>query len=60
MIVFKVSNLQKLNITLNENILSHCQKKYKGEMLTESIFAYQTLALLHNEGIREAVQRKNG
>ena len=49
MIVFKASNLQKLNITLNENILSHCQKKYKGEMLTESIFAYQTLALLYKE-----------
>ena len=49
MIVFKVLKVEKLNTTLSENITCHCKQKYKGEMLTESLFAYQTLALLYKE-----------
>ncbi len=51
MIVFKVLKVEKLNTTLSENITCHCKQKYKGEMLTESLFAYQTLALLYKEKI---------
>ncbi len=49
MIVFKVLKLEKLNIELSENIVFHCKQKYNGEMLNESLFAYQTLALLYKE-----------
>ena len=49
MIVFKVLKVEKLNNVLSENILNHCREKYKGEMLNESLFAYETLALLYKE-----------
>ena len=49
MIVFKVLKVEKLNNVLTEKILLHCREKYKGEMLNESLFAYETLALLYKE-----------
>ena len=49
MIVFGVFKLEKLNINLSENIVFHCKQKYSGEMLSNSLFAYQSLALLYKE-----------
>ena len=49
MIVFKVFKVEKLNISLSENILLHCREKYSGEKLLESLFAYQSLSLLYKE-----------
>ena len=49
MIVFKVFKVQKLNTPLSENVLFHCKQKYSGEMLSNSLFAYQSLALLYKE-----------
>lgn len=49
MIVFKIAKVEKLNNPLSENILLHCHEKYKGEKLTESLFAYQSLSLLYKE-----------
>ena len=49
MIVFGVFKLEKLNTPLSENITCHCKQKYSGEMLSNSLFAYQSLALLYKE-----------
>lgn len=49
MIVFGVFKVEKLNINLSENITCHCKHKYSGEMLSNSLFAYQSLALLYKE-----------
>ena len=49
MIVFGVFKVEKLNINLSENIVFHCKQKYSGEMLSNSLFAYQSLALLYKE-----------